>query len=586
MSNDPSLRVRVEEYIAGALAGALVGLAAASPIAVGTHLYRLYTLAELLRDPRPVIVYLLVAVGAITGAWLASRQRAIDHLRGSQLYAHSGEARAAIQAQERERMSAAQKDEQVQGLIIGDIELARSTETGHILATGLPGSGKTVLLTSIVRQAMRRGDMVFLHDPKGDYTSAFAHATALLGPWDARAKIWAVGADVDTPPRAEAFARAVVGVGHGENAFFYDNARKLLAGLILSLPHPWTWRDLQTELAGDAQELVLKAATADPTLRSAFPSAFRDEEMTRGEKDVISTLAHRTSFLHQIAAADDGKRGRFSLREIMRSLGAEKTHALFLLNSNAQYATACEGLFGALLSVAASIVASADMSERSADARAMWFILDEFPQLGRESLFALQKIEEVGRSRGVRVVKACQDESQITALLGTEKAAPVLAMSGTRVYFRLSDAGAKAVSDRIGYRDVIAYKTTAEHGATTGKTAQLARQIVVAPSDLSGLRTTRTGVQMILQRGALLGVLEQAYDRPLKQRVPAFVESEAFCAGMFQTFDDLMSDLKSAGSGHAAGKGAQPPSPPKTTPNSPPPPKPPADDGANSWMDD
>ncbi|MGC9186056.1 MAG: type IV secretion system DNA-binding domain-containing protein [Thiomonas sp.] len=57
------------------------------------------------------------------------------------------------------------------------------------------------MLSSIIDQAPSRGDHVLLHDPKDDYTASLSpRDIVLLGPWDARAAMWDVSADMDSPP--------------------------------------------------------------------------------------------------------------------------------------------------------------------------------------------------------------------------------------------------------------------------------------------------------------------------------------------------------------------------------------------------
>ena len=523
----PLLKVRAEEIIIGAMAGAVAGTAAASPALSGLAL-SLHQ-AGIADAMRMAFGLASAGAGALGGAWLAATQRSIDHLRGVEFLPEPARARRALQARERQLMSPAQRKGELQGLRIGGIELARKREVGHIYLVGLPGAGKTVTLSSVISQARERGDRVLLHDPKGDYTAYLwtENGAALLGPWDSRSVIWDASADVDSPARTQEFARIVVGEGAKENGFFYDNARRLFAGLVQSLPFGWTWRDLYSALIGDPAELVRKAASKDPQVPIAMPSFFTGGDISPAEKNILSTLAQRTGWIAQMAAVDIPSRERFSIRAWLQGHGP----ALAILNNNPNHQTAAEALFGSILALAASVVASADLPEISADESGTLCIFDEFPQLGKDSFPHIQKIEELGRSRGVRVVKALQDESQLTALVGREKAAPILSMQSTKIYCRVSDTTAEAVAKRVGEREIRRYQSTADGGALPGKSAMPDRQQVLNPSDLLGLQETRNGVEMLIHIEDTIGKTVQQFGPSTPSIAEAFAESAAWRDG-------------------------------------------------------
>jgi type IV secretory pathway TraG/TraD family ATPase VirD4 len=258
-----------------------------------------------------------------------------------------------------------------------------------------------------------------------------------------------------------------------------------------------------------------------------MPSFFSGGDISPAEKNILSTLAQRTGWIAQMAAADGTSRERFSIRAWLQGHGP----ALMILNNNPNHQTAAEGLFGSILALAASVVASADLPEVSADESGTWFILDEFPQLGKDSFPHIQKIEELGRSRGVRVVKALQDESQLTALVGREKAAPILSMQSTKIYCRVSDTTAEAVAKRIGEREIRRYQSTADGGALPGKSAMPDRQQVINPSDLLGLQETREGIEIVVHIEDSMGKTIQPFVQKAPAIAEAFVESAAWRDG-------------------------------------------------------
>lgn len=119
--SEPSLLVRVEEV----LIGALVGLTVASSLVIGVNLYSLYSLPDLLHEPRVLLVYFLMLLGAIAGIRLASRQQAFEHLRGTRFISDPTRATAELRKHERDAMSVSQQSGQISGIIIGGVELTR-----------------------------------------------------------------------------------------------------------------------------------------------------------------------------------------------------------------------------------------------------------------------------------------------------------------------------------------------------------------------------------------------------------------------------------------------------------------------------
>ena len=537
------IKVRIEEIAAGAVLGASLGLAVATPLAVGMPSLIPTFAAGAWAFVQSAIAFCLTCGGAVLGGWLASTQERDSHNRGARYYSDPIAAVRALQEGEVKQFSAGQQRGGVRGIEIGGVHLARSREVGHVYAVGLPGSGKTVVLTSIIDQAIARGDRIILHDPKGDFIERYysAKSTVLLGPWDERAAVWDASADIDSPALADEFGASVAGRGEGQNKVFHDGAGVVIAGLIRAeLRHgvAWSWKDLGSALSGDPFTLIRRAAEGNAQIKTLMPSAFIDaDELTQGEKAVLSVMATGTTWLLNYAALDaaDSDRERFSLRRwLLRE--AHDDVQIVVLNSHTVYQTACESIFGAMLASVAAIASSPLLPEISADsAGGYWSVLDEFPQLGATALAKIQQIAELGRSRGMRMVTALQDESQLSAKVGGEKAAPMLAMQSTRIYMRSSDKTAEAVCKRVGEREVMRINSTAESGAVQGKTKQVVRDPVIHPGELMGLRVRRqeppVGVELVMHIEDTLGRLVQPFAEARSAGAARLIESATWRNG-------------------------------------------------------
>ena len=530
----PTVKPHTLEICIGAVLGAGAGLALASMplVLLHTPLPSLWPHAiEALPTWQRLVGALMDGTmlgGAFLGGWYASHQEAEQHVRGVLYLPRPDEALAALQQQERDRMSAAQRAGKIRGLAIGGLELARQTEVGHGLLVAQPNSGKTVVLADALDHALARGDKVLLHDPKSELIETHYRpdgSVVILGPWDARAALWSP-ADIDTPALADEFAASVCGAAEakGPNAYFHTSAAAILAGLIKSYMldgAQWSWSDLTHWIEAEPIAMIHRAASGDGRVRQVIPGAFPPARkdgtpaaprLSGGENSVISTLASSATLLQQIAAVDRERPDalRFSFR---RWLLNEDHHQvrLVILNSSAEYATASAALWGAMLATISATISSRMPNLAPDSDGALWLLLDEFPQLGAGAIGKVQMISEVGRSRGCRVWAAMQSESQLAARMGIEAAAPVLAMAGLRVYLKCSDADAETISRRYGDREIQRIETTASQGAVQGKRSTHEKLPAILPAALTALIPDSTGVWLIIGRGALLGLLHHDF---------------------------------------------------------------------------
>lgn len=542
---------RVEEVVIAAVVGAALGFALVAPFVTGLPGYLPGRVHGVIDIARALLAWVVPLAGAITGGAHAACQPRDTHRQGVRYYPDPGEACRALTRQERAHYSPAQRAGRVTGIVMGGVPFARRSETGHLYLVGLTGGGKTATLEGLIDQLLARGDRAIVHDLKGDLVARyFQPATGvLLGPWDARAALWDAAADIDSPARADEFAAAVCGVrvAAGADAHWVRSAANVLRGLIKSYMRdgrPWTWADLCDVLTGDPVRLVQRAATGEPLVRTQFASAFVGTRggppsghdgpgLSREGSSILSTLAAKVGWLLAYAAVDaaDRDRERFSLQQWLTGQ-AHREKRLVFLNHNALYAGVCEPLFGALVATVRATVTSPLMPEVAADApAATWCIFDEFPQLGAAASAATEALAALGRSRGIRVVLALQDETQLAAKLGTQQAASLLAQQVSRIYLRCSPQTADAVCRRTGNHQVDRIETNASNGAVQGKTKRAVEVPVMRPDALTGLQVRPAGVEMIVHIGATLGRLWQPYPERRAALAEPYVESATWRRG-------------------------------------------------------
>lgn len=550
--------VRGEEILLGALLGALVGLATATPtlllasgIAPAGWLGLLHMPpGGLLARALYVLAWAVPVACALAGGWLFARQESEQHIRGPRFYRDPDEAAAVLARIEGDRMSDAQRSGTVRGIVLGGVEISRRRETEHTLLTGLPGGGKTAgVIFPVIDQALARGDRVVVHDAKGDLTGARydADTCVLLGPWDERAALWDASADFFSPALVDEFAASVCGADPktaGQNLSFHTGAALLLRGLIKARMRggePWTWATLADDLSAPPRELIQRAAAGEALVSKACPSAFSTDpnaQIGRGEEAMLSILSTSAGFVLQFAAVQraQGDAARmFSLRRWL--LGESDTEIrLVLMNNNAQYSRISKAIFGAMLTVISALASSAAMPEKSADDAGTWLVLDEARQLGPLGLEAATTVAEVGRSRGVRVLLGLQDQEQLAAEVGRDASGPMLRMQGLRLYLRAAPEAAENLARTIGEREIQRIQSTAQAGAVQGKTSTYDRVPVALPSDFTGLGVRAIDgaldIEMVVQADDVLAHLVQRVDpRAYRARCPALIASHAWSHG-------------------------------------------------------
>lgn len=544
------VKVRVEEIAIGALVGIGVGIAATSPLTMG--LPSLNPIAAGIGAAgfaQAALLWTGASAGGAVGAWWAARQERDSHEDGHRYWANYSEAVKAMQPGQTAQFSSAQRAGKLHGINLGGLELARSQEVRHMPIIGTNGSGKTAVLDSIINQVQDRRERLLIHDPQGDYTRRLfgKGGTVLGGPWDARAHMLDIAADICTPALAHQFATALVGKVEGDNKSFYQGAAALIEGLIvarLDTHQPWSWRDLVDDMRGTPQEVAARAALAGDAVdvRKAIPSAFPpSKQLERADQSKISIATEATRWIRSYAVIDRPDTPRFSIRKWLLGTAHQDIHTL-ILNANGQYQDACESIFGAILSVLVALVNSAEMPSVSADVPGLWLILDEHPQVGMNAMEMLQKASALGRKKGVRSLLAMQDDSQAAAEVGAQKAGAMLAVQGMRCYTNLSPQMASTIANQVGQRRINRIETTSENGAMAGKTKHLVSEPAILVSDFTGLHPIiegpNKGVELIVWIGDRLGrLLVPFIPKPDPETlVPALVESEAWKFGVMPSW--------------------------------------------------
>lgn len=367
------------------------------------------------------------------------------------------------------------------------LDLPKRHWTSHTLIYGGVGSGKTQVITRILSQVIPRKMKAFILDTKGDYTSKFGSA-CILSPWHRSSRYWDIAADIDSGPKADGFAAAIIPRVEGANEYFTVGPQMILAGCIRALisgkPRTWTWLDLHTLIS-------LPGATLREVLAEHHPKAvsiLSGAEQTVSQ--LMSSLAAHTATISQLAEAwGDGTRSngkprkRLSLSEWARD-GYEGRQAI-VAQAGPDPALTQRYLAAAFNVIATEVISPAFTDDVSEDGRAIWLVIDELSAVGK--LDRLDELLKLGRSKGICAVLGLQDQAQVAEIYGPNISKALSSMVGTHLTCRLAQGETRDyVASVIGSRRV-SITTPGKDGQPASAHEEM-RQII-QPTEL----TTRLG---------------------------------------------------------------------------------------------
>jgi hypothetical protein len=375
--------------------------------------------------------------------------------------------------------------------------LTKRQETEGVALVGAPGVGKTLTLRRIIRQAISRGDLILVHDAKGEYTSALLASyplkTVLLAPWDTRAVPWALGADLRTRlDAADGAATLVPDIPGDRQPFWRQAARGVLEGILLDeiAGHhgtaPWTWGDLWRDWLARGHKATAARLSRSSEGRAA--ATFISGETKRASpEEVWSTLMSLVAPIKHLAAAWP-EAGPARSTSVCSWLAGDTPYQVVILSTLSQY----RELGKAVARLWIELVARQLLSMPDNPDRSVWFVLDEVALLGE--LPALLQLAVQGRAKGARIAVGTQDIGQLRAAWGRDRAMSLLNACSTLLLFRTSDVelaewGARA----LGRAEVAEWSPSegqhhGEHsGRSSGWTQHIRESYLVLPSELAQL---------------------------------------------------------------------------------------------------
>jgi hypothetical protein len=336
--------------------------------------------------------------------------------------------------------------------------------------------------------AIERGDQLVIYDNKGDFTECVPDAV-LLAPWDARSHALDIARDCRNAQQARELAAHLIPAG--KDPIWHQAARQILTALIIKLqvemPEVWTWCDLYQLVCGSHEDLlsIIKVYTPEASNILEAPG--------KTTQSVLMHLSTNAWLIADLAKAwgDAPADKRFSVTDWIKGINVQKK--VLILQGSANFSELSTAYIQLVFNMAAGLINSPEISK--SNERRLWFFLDEFPQLGKLERF--RSLLEIGRSKGVRVVLACQDISQIREIYGEHAANSWLGIVGTYIFTRMGTGEtANFVAEKmVGYRTIDRRIVNGEEVSAPVRE----KQLVIDPSELSEtLGADQHGVNALL----------------------------------------------------------------------------------------
>ncbi len=493
----PALEAPARDYVSGAIA---VGINHLMPFlfpdsaaATRHHLGQLASsgLLALLWVRAALAALAGIALGALMAKAAATPSNGLLHSRGRQLL------------EDRSAVGMANSYLKKQATSVGfdlkihpEITFTLEQFTKHLLIMGAIGGGKTTIIMYLLHQLFARGDKALIFDVKGDFTSKFPDA-ALVAPWHKGGRPWLIGVDCSTRQDAREFATQVI--PDSKDPMWAQAARQVLVGMIVHLQRTkktaWGWLDLANLFAVSEEDLVEMMKSSNKEALRAVESA---NQTTTG---ILINMMAGLSWITDLAEAWGNPTREGGGISFVEWLFDDKTATRqIILQGNGRFEQMMQGYVSSIISMLSARINSPQFSDSRT--RRLWFILDEFPQIGKVKY---QPLIEVGRSKGVRVVIGIQDINQVTKVYSEQDSNALMSMIGTKIVAQIAPGEtAKKVAELIGEREVERHNLSIS-GSGSGKstTSMMNREQikVVYDSELSselGNRPEKGGIVALL----------------------------------------------------------------------------------------
>ncbi len=398
------------------------------------------------------------------------------------------------ETKDRRELASKTKERRPQQITIADVPLPRKSEVRGVLLRGVPGSGKTQVIMSLLLQFRDRGATIVSVDRGGELTRRlYRRGDMILNPLDARAARVAVQREARTEIQRDSLSEMLFpAAGGSEAGIFFRQA----AGAVFSV---------LLRIAGDRPLWPLLSSR--DALRAALAGTEAEEyAVSREWGSIYTTIMNSTRWLRMLPPV--AARDAFSIREFVPQAVKTGGGALWVVIPKSAAA-----VLNPLAALAVGIVCESVLALPPNDARRIIVSTDELGNL--PALSKLETFATEGRKHGGGLLSGVQANAQTSKIYGRESASTIISCFQTHLILRQGDEEtAEAASQFLGSKEVREWH--ASEGSSSGGEHQTS-----SSGRAEHVRVKRSVLARELQElPDLVGYLSIAPHPPARVRVP------------------------------------------------------------------
>ena len=328
------------------------------------------------------------------------------------------------------------------GILLGGVRHPTKSFTKNTLILGTVGSGKSVTLKLIAKDALAGigsgiDKRALLYDPSGEWPSILekmgfpSHSVIYTNPLDQRCRPWAISKDVRTSTQATSLAEILIPIPASVSDPFWLQATQICIISVVRYfnsvaPGQWTFRDLL--IAVRDQGIILRMCDEEPRLRHYVQVHGSDKTAANIMASVISNT-QKYEIIAALWHKSETVYGNqpFSLREWVNS------SSILVLSRS----TTAEKELREVNRIMFTRIMQLMMEQPEKSHPTTWMFLDEIGSLGK--LEALLTAATELRKRGVAIVGGFQALAHVIENFNENIADTIVGQFGHIAALRLTD---------------------------------------------------------------------------------------------------------------------------------------------------